>query len=322
MKKKKIVAGTIFVLIMLSVATLIIYNIISGRFRYNEEDTVGNTTGNLYNEGLFCEYKGYVYFANPADDNSLYIQIANDYIYYIRFNKTAADVVLRGHPYGIYRLEIGDNSAECVYNGLVKSMRMLGNYIYFQAYDDENLIQFKKVKVDGEELKVISDTDYLPMAVFGTDIYFPGVDDNHNLRRFETDTERMVTVYEGNYYMPAFTSGFMYYIDLDNDMKLTRISLRNNETEVLDEGRCINYNISEDQEVIYYQLENDDDHKLCRMRLNGLDKVTVTEGDCCNIHITENYTYFYKLAGVERGKLYRVKNDDYVVQEVILETED
>lgn len=343
MTKKKVIKTVVLVVVLLLIVIGLVLAIINGRFRYNEEGATGNTTGNIYNSGLFCEYKGYVYFANPADDNSLYrmksdgteleklhsdsvsyIQVINDYIYYVRLNETSADVVLRGQPYGIFRLEIGDDRAESVYNGLVKSMCLCGNYIYFQAYDDENFIQLKRVKVDGEDLKTLTDKDYAPLAVWKNSIYFPEVQDNHYLKRLETDTERITTATEGNFYMPTFIEGFMYYIDLDNDMKLTRISLSTNETEVLDDGRCINYNLSEENGVIYYQLENEDDHKLCRMQLNGQGKITVIEGDCSNIHVTKNYTYFFVLSGVgaEEKLLYRINNTSNTIQQVNFVLED
>ena len=341
MRRKKKITIAVWTAVILIIAGLSVYGVISSSFRYNKEGEVGNTTGNLYNGGLFCEYKGYVYFANPADDNSLYrmkadgtepeilhtdsvsyIQVVNDYIYYVRLNKTSADIVLRGQPYGIFRLEIGDDKAEKVYSGLVKSMCLCGNYIYFQAYDDKNLIQLKRVKVDGEELKTLSDKDYVPLAVWKNDIYFPEVEDGYYLKRLEVGKDRIATAYEGNFYMPSFINGYMYYIDLDNNMKLSRISFATDKAEVLDEGRCINFNISEDGKTIYYQLEDKDEHRLCRMQSDGYNKVTVAAGDFCNVHITKDYTYFYKLAGVDEKILYRIKNSGNTIQEVNFEVAD
>lgn len=341
MKKKRIRNITIGVVIILAIAGISIFTVINGRFRYNKEGDVGNTTGNIYNGGLFCEYKGYVYFANPADDNSLYrikddgtdlkklhtdsvsyIQVVNDYIYYVRLNRTSADVVLRGQPYGIFRLEIGDDKAEKVYSGLVKSMCLCGNYIYFQAYDDKNLIQLKRIKVDGEELKLLSDKDYQPLAVWKNDIYFPEIEGGYYLKRLEVGNDRIATAYEGNFYMPAFVEGYMYYIDLDKNMKLSRISFATDKSEIIEEERCINYNISADGKTIYYQLESKNGHKLCRMNADGTNKVIIAEGDFCNIHITKNYTYFYRLVGADEKILYRVKNSGNTIQEVNFRIQD
>ena len=343
--KKKIIGIIVVCVLLVLFIGLIVYKTLGNRLRYNKEGDVGNTTGNLHNGGEFCEYKGYVYFSNRADANSLYrmkddgtkieklhpdsvsyIQVINDYIYYVRDNETSADVVLRGQPNGIFRLEIGDNKAEQVYNGVVLSMRMLGNYIYFQSYIDKNedKVQLKKIKIDGTGLETLSDEDYEPICVNGTDIYFTEVRNSHNLMRLDTNDDRIITASEGNYYKPTFTSGAMYYIDLANGMKLTKVNLSNNQSVVLDEGKCINYNVSEENNVIYYQLENENAHALCRMTLSGDNKVVVTEGDCMNIHITKNYTYFYKITGisVDDVTLYRAKTNGASIQEVNFSKED
>lgn len=74
--------------------------------RFNDTYVNGNTAGNLYNGGMFCEYDGTVYFANPDDNYRLYSmslngddvkKLSNDtatfinadehYIYYARNNK-------------------------------------------------------------------------------------------------------------------------------------------------------------------------------------------------------------------------------------------
>lgn len=335
--RKKIIGITVGCLLLALFIGFIIYNSLSGKLRYNKEGDVGNTTGNLYNGGLFCEYKGYVYFSNKADDNSLYrmksdgtkveklhsdtvsyIQVINDYIYYVRTNDSGEDVVLKGQPYGIFRLEIGEDKAEQIYNGLVLSMRMLGNYLYFQSYENGVHIQLKKIKIDGKELKLISDEDYEPICVNGTDIYFTEVKNSHNLMRMDTKNDRIMTASEGNYYKPTFVKGYMYYINLADGMKLTRVNLASDKEEVLDEGKCINYNVNEEENVIYYQLENEDAHSLCRMTLSGDKKVVITEGDCISIHITKNYTYFYKITGasVDDVTLYRVKTNGSSIQAV------
>ena len=341
MNKKKIIGTSITVVVLVAIVALAVINYINGRFRYNEDGATGNSTGNLYNEGLFCEYEGYVYFANPEDEYSLYrmkndgseieklhndtvsyIQVMNDYIYYVRRNPIDDDSIFRGTLYGICRLEIGEKSSERLYSGIVETMVICGNYIYFTSYDDTNLIQLKSIKVDGEELTDISDIDYMPIAVSGETYYFPNVEENHNLMYIDAGSSSIGTSMNGNYYMPSFVDGYMYYIDLDNDMKLTRASLKSNTLEVLDEGRCINYNVSGENDLIYYQIEGEDGNRLNCMSMNGLEKKTVAEGNYCNIHITEKYTYYYKLVGADSKELYRADNENNVTQRVNFSTAD
>ena len=48
-------------------------NYFTGIVQENPSGTVGNHAGNLYNNGLFCEHDGKVYFSNPYDENTLYV---------------------------------------------------------------------------------------------------------------------------------------------------------------------------------------------------------------------------------------------------------
>lgn len=321
MKKKLIVAGIIVLIVGLS----IVYYFTS-RFKYNEEGTVGNTAGNLYNEGLFCENNGYVYFANPYDDYKLYkmdidgenveklysdtvsdINVAGGYIYYTRFNhKSGADVVFTGTIYGVFRLKDGDSMPVGLHSGVSNEVTLCGNYIFYQSYNDKDVFELRKVKIDGKEDTKISDKAYIPSSVSNGNIYFPEVEGNHNLLRLNTQTGSISTYKEGNFYMPIICNNYIYYIDLDNDRKLCRMNMSNEEVDILSEDKCVNYNLSEEQEVIFYQTENStSDHRLMKMDINGDNITTIREGDCFNISITSKYTYFIEKIG-DSDFLYRM----------------
>ena len=70
---KKIQKILIWAVIIFIVGTLAALAYLSDRVKYNAEGTLGNTAGNLYNSGMFCEYNGKVYFANPYDGNAMYV---------------------------------------------------------------------------------------------------------------------------------------------------------------------------------------------------------------------------------------------------------
>ena len=332
---KKIISGVAVVALVAIIIVIGVLVMNNNKFKYNEEGATGNTTGNLQNGGLFCQYEDTIYFANPADGHTLYsmktdgsnikkvyndkvscIQIVNGYIYYIRANELSEDVVLTGTMHGIFRLKIGDRTPDIVYQGVVDDMVVCGNYIYFKSYDDENLIQFKKVKIDGKELSVVSDDDIDSLAVWKSDVYYTGIDGKHNLTYSNEGSDAIHKSSEGNYYMPSFSDGYFYYIDINNDMKLCRMSLKTNEVTVLDEGYCINYNVSSEYGVIYYQLENEDGHKLRRMDIYGTNKTTIAEGDYCDIHITKNYTYYNEYVSVDKKQLYCVETNGNIARKV------
>ena len=68
-KAAKITLSVIACLLLVSVAVLLI---LSQRVAMNPTGTVGNTAGNLNNDGYFCEYDGTVYFYNSFPGGGLF----------------------------------------------------------------------------------------------------------------------------------------------------------------------------------------------------------------------------------------------------------
>ncbi len=327
----KIIRNIILVVIFIVIVGAIVAGIILNRFEYNDDDAVGNTAGNLYNGGLFCESDGYIYFANPNDSNQLYrmdedgdnikkihsdkaqyINVYNDYIYYVRYNHDSGqEVVFRGNVFGVYRLKTGDTTAEELYGEMANSLVLTGNKLYFQSYNDKDLIEVKSVEIDGKNLEKISTDDYLPLSVYEGGIYYSNVDGNHNIVKMDTEDNSKVTVKVGNYFMPIVEEDILYYIDVEAGYHLVKEDLATGEKTVITEDRCINYNVSTKYGVIYYQCENDEeDHRLMMTDLDGKDTVVVGIGDFTNIHITKNYTYYYEITVGDDKDLYYVETGE------------
>ena len=70
--KKNLKPIIIFILILIIAGGLSFLSYRGNKIPSNPEGTIGNTAGNLNNGGLFCEYNGRIYFANPKDSNCLY----------------------------------------------------------------------------------------------------------------------------------------------------------------------------------------------------------------------------------------------------------
>ena len=330
--KKKIIAALIAIVVIVLGVVLYLMN----RFEYNDEGVVGNTPGNLYNEGLFCETDEYVYFANPYDDYHLYkmthdgknaemlcgdvtsyINVYNDYIYYKRFNyNSSVEVVFKVTLYVIFRLKDGDSKPEELHTGIVDGISLLGNSLYYRSFEDNRIFKLAIVGVDGKDDKIISQKDYNPVASFDGKFYFAETDGNHNLMVMDPKNNSVSTYKTGNFYMPIVTEKYIYYIDLDNSRKLSRINKKTNEIEVLTDDKCINYNVNEEYNVIFYQAENSvEDHKIAKMAVDGSNQVDIISGDYRNISITKEYTYFIGTIG-EDDLLYRVSTSGISIAEI------
>ena len=116
MRNILIFIGTAVILLLLMVIAILI-----GRVPLNDENTVGNTPGNLNNGGYFCESDGRVYFANAYDGYALYsmnsdesdlrklgegsysfLNVGGDYLYYSMIgNSDDYELGFIGTPYGV-----------------------------------------------------------------------------------------------------------------------------------------------------------------------------------------------------------------------------
>ncbi len=342
-KAKKIIKIVVTILVLLAIAIGIGFALHNNRFRYNEDGATGNTTGNLYNGGMFCVYDDYVYFANPDDNGKLYrmeedgsdlkligtdsvsyINICNDYAYYVKDNMigdiafVSVDMIN-----GVSRLELGDDKAEVLHQGISSALLLCGNDVYFRAYnEDTGSYYIRKASIDGKTNAEFAEEDYLMLDCEGEKIYFANVTENHNLVYYNWKAERQAECFAGNFYMPDCQGQYVYYIDLDNDHKLTRLNMDGLKKEVICEDYVINYNLNSEKNVIYYQAENtEDEHMLCRINADGTRRKVIMAGDYANINFTKDYVYCYKMAGKEYT-LYRGKIGDDVLKEFHPGTDD
>lgn len=309
MKKNwKYILFTVIVILFLIVVSVL--SNLKSRIPSNDISVTGNTGGNLNNHGLFCESDGKVYFANAYDDGSLYsmnpdetdvqklitgsvtsINAAGDYLYY--FMDTAGGGSGFGYAirtYGIFRAKKNGKDTSCLVRDACITMQLVGDYLYYQRYNNQDFTKFYKVKTDKSEDVLVSDAIINPAACYNGVIYFNGQDKDHYLYALDTRTDSVSTVYEGNLWYPVYKDGYIYYMDVGENYRLCRYSLSAGAVEILTHDRVDGYNVG--NSYIYYQKSDAESPALMRMRLDGSDPEVVAEGNYENINITSYYVYF------------------------------
>lgn len=183
---KKRLAIIITLLILALAIGFGVYHYLDTKTKFNGSYVNGNTAGNLYNEGLFCEYGDYIYFANPSDGGKLYsmkqdgseltlvsddvatyINADANYLYYVRNNPGSdgsnsfsflsinTDSLIRVDHDGEHELIL--DTAPSLYASLV------GDYVYYIRYDTaSDTSSLYKVKLDGSEKQLVRDDPFLP----------------------------------------------------------------------------------------------------------------------------------------------------------------
>lgn len=278
----------------------------------NTDYVNGNTAGNLYNGGLFCEHNGTIYFSNPSDggrlysmdsngqnlkklsnDIATYINADDNYVYYIRNN---AGESISYHFFSMHRnalVRIDHDGKNIVILDTQPSLyaSLLGNYIFYIHYDEENASTLYKVRIDGEEQKQVFSKPVYTCNASGQYFYYNGMDTDGSIHRFDTKNDTTTTIYEGNCFQPIVNDGNdMYYIDGSSDYAIVHTNITFNNPTYLTKDSVDAYNVY--GSYIYYQRFDKEGSALCMIKKDGSEFRIIKEGDFCDIHVTSYYVFF------------------------------
>ena len=272
--------------------------------------TTGNTAGNSYNDGLFCEYDGVVYFSNPYDGGALYsmnpdesgvhklsavsvshLNAGGSYLFY--FQSRASGSAGLGYVrsrHGVYRSDLNGRKSVCLFDDVIFNMQLAGNALYLLSSAEDGP-HFYQVPVQGGEPEELfaRNVDFSCAMSDGT-IYYVDGENGHNLCRYDTSTGTSTQVWEGSIWYPVYENGYIYYLDVSADYRLCRYSLSEDAVEILTHDRVDCYNLAGG--YIYYQRNSAASPALIRMGTDGQDPETVAEGNFTHINVTSRYVYF------------------------------
>lgn len=305
----KTIRNNIIIAACVLAAFLVIVGVLlSGRVAENPEGTVGNTAGNLLNEGLFCEYDGTVYFSNTSHGGALYamnpdetnmrrlnslkvrnILAGGKYLYF--FQTGAADGPNLGQIEGIKnfnRSRLNGKDVTIITRDTVLTGQLVDNHLYLLT-SSKSGVSLQKIKTDKSEQVKLTDWELNPACAVNGQIYYHGVLENHYLYALNTQTDVTSEVWRGNICYPILDGDYVYYMDVEKDYRLCRYSLSRNEIQVLTNDRVDCYNMGNG--YIYYQKNGASPQLMC-MYTDGSNLHPVADGNFTHINMTSNYVYF------------------------------
>ena len=296
------------VVVILLISGLFFANSLN-RIKPNAPGTVGNTAGNLINDGLFCENDGVVYFANPYDDWQLYsmtpgctdikevwdvpvkyINAGGKYLYYYQdANSANKGFGYLGNMFGVYRIQKNgkyNKSLDKTPSGILK---LIDNTIYYQHYDNTEGMALYQINTDGSNKKMTIEAIVSPACSSGSTIYYANEEERFILSAYDINLQTIETSYEGKLYQPILQDQYMYYMNVADNYSLYRYDMSQGSIEKLTADRIDAYNIG--YHYIYYQKNDAAEPALMRMQLDGSEPEFIASGNYCNINITSTYTY-------------------------------
>lgn len=306
--KKKVIAIVCIICAALIFAGLAAVKYISDRVPQNPAGTVGNTAGNLYNNGLFCENDGYVYFANAYDSSSLYrmrpdesemekmvytevasINADGKYLYYYQGGSgSGSGLGFMLSTTGIYRVNKNKTSdAYCLDRVNGKYVLLADNDVYYTSTSDG--VSLKMVSTDGKNKDTLLDLDILPVSVQNSTFYYLNNEENLHLMALDLRTKTSRQVLAEDVYMPIIEGNTVYGIDIHDNYSLVSLNTLDGSKITLDTGRIDLLNVTDS--YIYYQTSGNNP-QLKRIRRDGSGMEVVAEGVYSNINATSQYIYF------------------------------
>lgn len=303
---KTIIASSSIVLLFVA---LVVFSIIRNTVNI-PDGTIGNTSGNIYNHGLFAECGDKVYFSNPYDSGKLYsmnydhtditklsdqrasyINATEDFVFFAGRNtdtSTGFGSILKKPNLCMIRLKSG--KLKVLSQEPSQSMILIGSTLYYQHYTQKDGENF--CSMDVNKRKPVEELDYLinPASYYNGTFYFNGLYDDHFLYSFKPQSKQVLKLWEGEIWNPIVDGDYVYFMDIRNDYRICRYSLSANTIEILEKERvdCFNYYNG----IIYYQVSSKTNPRLMRMNADGTNQELVCEGIFSEINITSRYAYF------------------------------
>ncbi len=298
-------------ILVLLLAALLLYRYWN-RTIYNDSPVYGNTAGNFYNGGLFCEANGYVYFANPADKNRLYRMLPNGsqvellcedsvecinadshYIYYARANSLTrqedAFSFLNFNTDSLCRVNLKGKRLEILDPAPTLYATLIENTIYYIHYDTTDASTLYRVGIDKKDRRMVTKEPLLLSPGQQGALCFAGVSSDHNISLWNPATDSSSVIYMGVAYQPIDHGDYVYFLDGENDYHLSRYDKGTGDVTDLTGCRIDCYNMTRD--YVYYQKNQEG--ALCRLRLDGsAPEETVMDGNFTDISVTSQYVYF------------------------------
>ncbi|MBQ7766165.1 MAG: DUF5050 domain-containing protein [Lachnospiraceae bacterium] len=297
--------------ILLVLVAFFILNYFLGRIPENPAGTVGNTAGNLYNGGYFCEdQEGKVYFANSYDNGALYvmnadetevkkvsantvksINVGGDYLYYYMSDSSASTGLgFVRRVIGVYRSEKDGNNLKTLSRDPAGTLLLVDNHLYVQSVPDSGGVQLLKLSIDGEEETILSTDKIYPASVYNGRIYYNDTTESLFLYQWDTYTDATSLVVKYDMWNPIRQGQYIYFMDIHENYRLCRYHLDEDKIEVLTENRVDTFNVTD--EYIYYQKSSDTQPALMRIGLDGSEETIIAKGIYNNINTTSRYVYF------------------------------
>ena len=303
---------TIGLVLLLTVLGIIFY--LSEKTRYNDENADGNTPGNLYNNGLFCQLEDKIYFSNLADDGALYsmdtdlstykklnpdkvnyINACGSYIIYNRNNnlkEVPSGSALDFSNVGVYRIKLNGHDIRKIDKSPSGMVHQYGNDVYYIRYHKEDGYSLYVANLNGDETRKLYDQAISCAMIDSQYIYFTGVTTDHSIYRLERTSGSKNLLKEGNYSQIILNNSSLYALNAADNYSIVKMNTDGTAEQTIVKDRVVTYNLTEDGKYLFYQVDATDHNGVYLKNLATGEQTLIQSGDYQNLCLTKDYLFF------------------------------
>ena len=288
------------------------YKYMDSKIYYNSGAVNGNTVGNLYGKGLFCESNGVVYFANPNDNNALYrmnpdetevTKVLEDRVFYInaddhylfysrdRSSGNTDMSFLNVNVTSLCRATLDGKKTAILDDTVCTNAALDGNTVVYFRYTEDTGTVLYAVDIDGEDKRQLSAEPLDPSCMVGERMYYSGVSNDHHLYVKDVGTNTDSNVLLEDTWMPTVVGDTIYFIDLSEGHRISKVNLNDGTKTVISQYPAQEYNLTGN--TIYYMSLEADTDGMYKLDVSGGTEELLMQGQFNSINVTSRYVYFY-----------------------------
>ncbi len=282
----------------------------------SDNDSVGNTQGNILNSGIIAKYKNTLYFPDfsnfyltKTDDDFAnktvllqtavnYLNVTADNIYFVnRLPKANAsgkqDKWQEVGP--IKRVDLEGQNLQMIYDTEASHLLLEKGYLYFIDHKDgKKLKRIAVSSIDMGEVEVETVVnDAVTEYALNHDKVVYAHDKDHKLHLYDISQKQDKILVNNRVSYVNMAQDRVYYINMDKSSHIECYSLADNKTKtVFNKSQCSQLNVipgsSQSKDMLLFEKLN-----LARMRGDGNDYLDLTTDLITHINFVDKYIYYY-----------------------------
>jgi putative cell wall-binding protein len=251
----------------------------------------GSINGNLSNGGLISNYKGYIYYSNPNDNNK------------------------------VYKMALGIAEGTKLSDDVASAINIVNNTIFFINSSDNNSVY--SMKLDGSQRTKLTDANVSSTLLVASDtIYYA---DNHSLNpgmyKMTTNGANKTKLCDGIINNLVMEDGYLYFGNMENSSyKMYTMKLDGSEKTKVNNDNTNRFSI--ENGWIYYVNESDRSRPY-KVKSDGTNRTMIEDVQVKTLNVFEGWIYYnrssdLKLFKISVDGLYEMKLSDISTSNIFI----